>query len=132
MFFPYINVEIAELEARIEFLMSAITHNFKYNCFSEIYNYGIVMEEYNQKIAEMFNEALYGIDNIFNKYESDLVVGYETEVLSIAYITRRKEFIRIPVNFLISRMTTCDLHSNVLLNELHTKENFRNIFEIKS
>jgi DNA polymerase elongation subunit (family B) len=75
-------------------------------------------------VKDEFNLIMKFIE-IFNKYDPDFVVGYETEVLSIAYITRRGEFLGIPVNSLISRMNTGELYNNVLLNENLTKENFR-------
>jgi hypothetical protein len=66
------HVETEELNARFEYLNRAIVTNVKAECFYQIYNYGIIMEEYNKQIAELYNEAFNNIDNIFmtNEYSA--------------------------------------------------------------
>lgn len=60
---------------------------------------------------------------LFNKFDPDIIVGYETEMLSISYVIRRAEFLGIPIRSLISRNNTTDLANNY--TEQHIREILR-------
>jgi len=51
------------------------------------------------------------------KYDPDLIIGYETEILSIAYICRRADVLGIPMTEILSRKNT----SEIVLSEVYLR-----------
>lgn len=62
---------------------------------------------------------------LFLRYDPDLVIGYETEILSIAYILRRAEFLGIKIyNFLSRDFYDAKFDEFQIRNELNKNASF--------
>ena len=61
---------------------------------------------------------------VFKKYDPDFILGYETEVNSIASIVRRAEFLKIKMKQHISRINYSHLNSFNVIQFFILKEDY--------